>query len=387
MADLSAYVNFSVELVNEGNGQSKIVLTDINDYTNVAAVNLSTLAKGYFKVTQPDGGVVMRQSDTFFDVYYNGTTLQRVSVAEKELRLDVLGTFQKGNYIFEYTVECTGYTNTVITKTFNLQYTRPELETNKVLNAYKPEIILTDITNYTLPNFTHTLTRLWSVDINTVLGEKKTATTSNNFIDVKFNAKVYDAYYEALLTSTVTWTSTNTWLKIKDVLTDYFDFELFTPSTLSELMCFIKGENYIRFISGCKHEECDTTAAVTIEEFLKEIQVVYNKYKYYGDLKHTNDKILPYDFTGATQFLGTIRLAAGTGQWTATSNLLLEKIAVYSPTPITVRVGTTVGGDEVYYDFSVNGTSVASGDKVLAGGETLYFTGINSNTIITLYTR
>lgn len=110
--------------------------------------------------------------------------------------------------------------------------------------------------------------------------------------------------------------------------------------------------------------------------------------------RHMNDKIKFTDLDNALQndinsISGfPITLNPGTASWVVPVDMVIEFLRVYDPAPITWRMGTTVGGGEVWEDQDVQ-----AGNRLFAqlidatAGTTFYFTGITGSTIIKIYKR
>lgn len=110
--------------------------------------------------------------------------------------------------------------------------------------------------------------------------------------------------------------------------------------------------------------------------------------------RHLDDKIkftdldngLQNDINAISGF--PITLNPGTASWTAPVDMVIEFLRVYDPATITFKMGTTVGGGEVWND-----TEVSAANRLLLqlvdvpAGTTFYFTGITASTIIKIYKR
>lgn len=208
MADLSAYIDFSVELNYWDN---KIVLSDPNDYPVGVDVDL----KGIFEITLPDG-VTNTGVWTSPDIYYSGSNL---IPSEKVLRLDSLGKPQNGTYTIKYTVDHPSYVPTVLTKTFELNFTPKTLTLVKDFDVFTPILEFRDTTNYSHAGWSLTSEENeWYAQIGTV-GTK--SLTNNSTFDLSYSGNYYDALYEISYTKKTIYTnSTYGWLTL------YYDYEV-----------------------------------------------------------------------------------------------------------------------------------------------------------------
>jgi hypothetical protein len=132
VADLSAYIDFSVQL-DKSVDPALVRLTDPDNYPAGVGIYI----RGVFSVTQPDG-ISVDGNFTSPDVYSSGGQLV---VATKELRLASDGVaLQNGLYTITYTVQCTGYTDTVLTKAFTLDYASPSVIITPLKDVFTPQI-------------------------------------------------------------------------------------------------------------------------------------------------------------------------------------------------------------------------------------------------------
>lgn len=83
-----------------------------------------------------------------------------------------------------------------------------------------------------------------------------------------------------------------------------------------------------------------------------------------------------------------ITLNPGTASWTVPVDMVIEFLRVYDPAPLTFKMGTTVGGDEVWEETEIDATHrLLRQDIDASAGTTFYFTGVTVNTIIKIYKR
>lgn len=232
MADLSAYVDFSVALDKSDPDNPLIKVTDTSTYPG----NVDLYIEGVVSVTQPDG-ISVDGSFTDPDIYSSGGEL---TVAEKELRLDDDDTsLQNGVYSITYTVNCTGYDTTVLTKTFTLDYTAPTIIITNLKDVFTPDLSVVDGSIYSQAGFTTTTTtRAWSADISYVGSTVQTVTGTQLLFDMAYSSAYYDAHYAITLGVTVTYTMTGsyTWVSVIDFLEASAQMDAYAPPTLAELL-------------------------------------------------------------------------------------------------------------------------------------------------------
>lgn len=229
MANLNTYIDFSVVL-DKSVSTPVIRLTDPDNYPS----GISPYITGIFSITQPDGLIV---TGTFSspDVYWSGSALV---VPTKELRLSTDDTLQNGIYSITYTVNCTGYDTTVLTKTFTLDYTAKSVIITLLEDVFTPQLQAVDGTIYSQSGFTTTsTTRAWSADIEYVGSTARTVTGTQLLFDMAYLSDYYDAFYAISLDVTVLYAMTGdyTWVSVKDLLEASTQMDAYTPPTLAEL--------------------------------------------------------------------------------------------------------------------------------------------------------
>lgn len=234
MADLSAYIDFSVQLdkpIATPASTSVIRLTDPNNYPSPVPLYM----KGVFSITQPDG-ITITGSFATPDISWNGSAL---SVAQKELRLTVDDLFQNGLYIFTYVVSCVGYDDTVLTKTYDLSYSPVALNITDLFDVFTPSLTQIDSTNYLQDGFdTPTVTRAWSSTINYAGTSIGNITGTTILFDLKYSGYYWDAKYIITLTATATYTATddNDWFSLIDRFITTYQADAYTPPTIQSLL-------------------------------------------------------------------------------------------------------------------------------------------------------
>ncbi len=226
MADLSAYIDFSVQL-DKSVTTPVIRLTDTGTYP----AGVTPYITGVFSVTQPDG-ISVTGTFTSPDISGGGGT------ATKELRLSTTDTIQNGIYSITYTIDCIGYDTTILTKTFTIAYTAPTVIITILNDVFTPQIQAVDGSIYAQAGFTTTsTTRAWSADIKYVSTTVQTVTGTALLFDMAYATNYYDAFYAISLNVTVVYTMTGsyTWVSVKDLIEATSQLDAFTPPTLAAL--------------------------------------------------------------------------------------------------------------------------------------------------------
>src|SRR6266581_5391619 len=211
MPNLQSYIDFSTSL-NKSPTTSSWGFTDTGTYP--AGVPLTL--KGYAIIQQPDGISIMTGSFVSPSIYWNGSQLTTGSF---ELRLRSTGGFEQGEYSIEYHIIATGYSETVLTKTFTLSYTSPTPSVSDDFNVFLPNLSVTDDTVYTQAGMTLISTvRAWQATIISVEGTNQDISASMQTFDLAYLGSYYDSRYDIDLTSTVTYTlaSPSNWVTIVD---------------------------------------------------------------------------------------------------------------------------------------------------------------------------
>lgn len=196
--DLSAYLNFSAVLTN--NGTSPIwTIIDTSAYPAGVAQTIA----GVLSITQPD--FISDTNNNFAqpNIYWNSGALVQ---ANRPLRLANNGRFQNGGYSITYTVRAAGYTDTVLTKTFVLNYTAPTPVLSPAFDNFTPSLKVNDASNWTVANLTLiSVSDTWAALIRSVGGTNQNITGAGTTFDLAYMGSYYDAFYDVTLTSVVTW--------------------------------------------------------------------------------------------------------------------------------------------------------------------------------------
>lgn len=229
MADLSAYISFLVKFDVTNVNLPVLTLTDNGVYPSGVPATIT----GIFTITQPDG-VTRTGSFSTPDIAWNGSSLPPASIP---LRLDTANRIQQGQYTIVHTIAATGYTNTVLTRTFTISYARPTVELEEEFDVYTPSLEYEDVTVYTAGAFTQTITRTWSAIIGTV--GSKTGTNSAIF-DLAYASNYYDAAYTIYFTSSVLYQSTvYAYLSILDIFSTDVHTDAYAPPTAATLLTYL----------------------------------------------------------------------------------------------------------------------------------------------------
>jgi hypothetical protein len=232
MADLSQYISIATVLDKSGGSPVWRIIDNSNYPSGVA----QTIA-GILTITQPDGITISNSNFGSPNIYWSGSALVPANL---ELRLDNANSFQRGGsgYIVVYTVQATGYTNTVLTKTFTLQYTPPPLVVTNNFDIFTPDLSVQDSTNYTQSTLTYISTvRAWTAAIISVNGVTQNITGSGQALDCNYLGNYYDSIYNIGLTVYPQWTIIgSSFVTIIDNLATAITFYAQIPPTLAALL-------------------------------------------------------------------------------------------------------------------------------------------------------
>lgn len=230
MPDLSAYIAFSTVLSKQ-TSPATIKLIDPDNYP----VGVGATAFGYFVITQPDGITITEGSFTSPSIYWDsGAFIQ----PEFELRLNTILSFQNGGYTITYNLRAPGYDDTTLTKTFVLNYTRPNLTISHLLDLFTPNLSATDATTYIQSGFTLNGTvRDWSADIITVLGTTQTIGGTAIDLGLSYLGDYYDSRYNISLNTLPSYTldAPADWVTVIDNLATSITLYAQIPQTIDEL--------------------------------------------------------------------------------------------------------------------------------------------------------
>jgi hypothetical protein len=215
MADLSAYVDFTVVLDKSDAQSPRVYPADSSQYP----VGVTPTA-GIVTIIQPDG-----------------LTTDNTQSTVVTLRLAADGNFQQGVYTFIYTVRALGYDDTVVVKTATLRYTPVPLAMTPLIDVFTPVVQLLDSSIYGVQGFSApTVSRLWNATIRYAGATVPAISSTDPLLDYAVGSAYYDAAYSATLATTLTYVSTTaTWLSIRDLRTATYGFEVFTPPSLAIL--------------------------------------------------------------------------------------------------------------------------------------------------------
>lgn len=371
MADLSAYIAFNV-LLNKSVNTPVITLTDPFNYPAGVGIYVT----GVFTITQPDG-IVVQGSFTSPDITYNTKS------TNKELRLSSDGNFQQGLYVISYTVKCTGYTDTQLTKAFNLSYNEATVQITDLTDVFTPSLQQVDSTNYTQTGYNiASKTYSWSAVVNSVNGTVQTITGNAILFNMIYSGSYYDANYAISFQSIVTFTSTTyTYLTLIDKFTSTYSIDAYTPPTLANLLVSltnlktqIEAGTYCGQKCGCgtpdytpfntaesiynliiqRGQEGET---VGLDAYITQLLGIFNCTTYRVQT-HTNQPIPAYNFGGSTGGVHVpIQFTVGSG-------------APYAPAAGTFAYNNpTLAGEGTFIVFRQ-----AIGDYLVAGTDFTYNT-------------
>lgn len=228
MADLSQYVNISFKIDNSG-VSPVFTVNDMSAYPVGAAA-----FQGFIKITQPD---TISINPNFSVPDITATSLS----SSKPYRLAVDGSLQNGSYTVVYTVKCTGYDDTIVTKTFQLAYARPVLNLTPSIDAFTPVIKVGDSTDFSQVGLIIvSIARLWSGSIYNVGAAKQSVSGTAQTLDFAYNSNYYDALYYASLSDTVSYTlSLYPFASVVDKITNQVQFDVYAPMTVIQFQSAI----------------------------------------------------------------------------------------------------------------------------------------------------
>lgn len=306
MADLNSILDFSVVLDKSGIAPV-LRITDVSAYPSGL-----TGITGVFSVLQPDG-ITIAGSFTVPDISY---AIGAQNTANKELRLASDKDFQRGLYVFTYTVKAPGYDDTVVEKKINFRYTKPIIDISPSFDVFTPSLKVNDVTNYAQGNLlTPSIARIWTANVQN-LG---VVNSQDNVFDLLLNNKYYDAVYSVTLQSVFTYLfSGATWMAIKDISSKTETYATEVPPSLEDLLtqitaykerldnCSVSNQdkfNYVYAFTLYEHLKLRGKfgSKIPLREMIDEIQTVLNN-GVEPIYEVTNEIIQPYtfkDFTGS----------------------------------------------------------------------------------------
>lgn len=232
MADLSSVISIAVVL-DKSQSPPVFKIVDNSNYPPGVAITIA----GILTVTQPDNITVSNTNFATPNIFWDSGALVPANL---ELRLDNSNTFQRGGsgYAIVYTVRAPGYSDTVLTKVFSLQYTPPPLVITNNFDIFTPDLSVQDSTTYTQTALTFlSVQRSWTADIISVLGTTETITGSGQTFDLAWLGSYYDSEYDIDLTVLPQWQlqSTFDFVTIIDDLATSTVLFAQIPPTLLEL--------------------------------------------------------------------------------------------------------------------------------------------------------
>lgn len=239
MPSLDAYINFSV-ILNKSTTPPQVKIIDTGSYPVLVAPTII----GYFSVQEPDGMLVTVGSFSSPSIYWSSGALTQPIT---ELRLNTAGAFQNGTYVISYYIRATGYSDTTLTKEFNLNYTQPILTLVKGFDLFTPQLAVTDGTTYTQANMSNISTaRTWAANIITVSGVERAISGSGVEFDLNYMGSYYDSRYDITLTANPQYvlSSPNDWVTLTDNLITTQTYYAEIPPTLAQLLTLLTTYKY-----------------------------------------------------------------------------------------------------------------------------------------------
>lgn len=232
MADLSQYISIAVVL-DKSQPSPIFKIIDNSNYP----VGVAPTIAGILTVTQPDNVTISNTNFGAPDIFWNSGSLVPALL---ELRLDTNLSFQRGGsgYIIVYTVRAPGYTDTVLTKVFSLNYNPPSIVISNNFDIFTPNISVEDATTFTQSGLTFiSVLDQWSVDIITVSGVGQNISGTGQIFSLAYLGSYYDAQYNVALTVTPQWQlqGAYTFVSIIDELASNITLYAQIPPTIAEL--------------------------------------------------------------------------------------------------------------------------------------------------------
>lgn len=232
MPDLSSVISIAV-ILDKSQMSPVFKVVDNSNYPPGVAITIA----GILSVTQPDNITISNTNFGAPNIFWNSGALVPANL---ELRLDSSGSFQRGGsgYTVIYTVRAPGFTDTVLTKTFSLQYSPPPLVITNNFDIFTPDLSVQDSTTYTQQNVTFSnVTRSWAADIISVNGVTQHITGSGQTFDLNYLGSYYDSLYNVTLTVFPQWTITaSPFVTIIDNLATAATYAAQIPPTLAQLL-------------------------------------------------------------------------------------------------------------------------------------------------------
>lgn len=318
--DLSAYISIAARLDNSGSTPA-LVLTDTSSYPVGVA---PTIAGCFTNITEPDGVSIGNSNFSSPDISWGGTGLNLFSA---ELRLNAANVFQSGGYTIVYVVRAPGYSDTTLTVTFSLSYTKPVAAMASNFNNLLPALSVQDSSIYVVPGLTYiSSTYNWAGLINNVAGSTKNITSSTQVFDLAYGGSYYDAIYSISMSTTVTWSLiSNAAITIRDVFAAAQNFESETPPSSSSLLGSL---TFLKSMLDAAVANCVTFAGLLANYLLA--QAVYAHLKWRGCAS---------DFAGLSSYV-----------------YQLQKIFNNNVTPVITHTNQIIPA----YDFGCSGGSGSS---------------------------
>jgi len=332
--NLGAYINF-VATLDKSTGSPEIRITDTGSYPGGVPPTLT----GFFQVTQPDGVLVASGSFSSPSVFWNGGALTVTTIA---LRLRADGNFQQGGYLFTYNLRAPGYTDTTLTKTFQLTYSRPKLVIADAFNIFTPLLEVSDTTLYVQPGMSFISgTRAWSALIHSVNGTDQTVTGALADFNLAYLGDYYDASFAIDLTVTPSYIldTPDDWMTLIDkIVATTLTLQSQVPQTIAQLDTSLQAlkdkadaaagcttckdrDNYSyasALYSDFRRRGCDAAFGGLTKTYFQLIKLLNNGVN--PSYTHTNAPLTAYDFH-CGDFTTTVPWSAITGK---PSTVLIE---------------------------------------------------------------
>lgn len=229
---MAAITNISFSVRVDLTDSPKLVITD----TSTHGLSRSAI----FSIKQPDG---YKREGSFVSPDLSAGE----SVFSIPLRLDAKGNPQKGNYELVMTVRSSGYDDTKFSRVFCLEWSRPVVVVDKIIDILTPILQLVDSSEYAVAGFSHVFgDRNWKVSSQATGDIYGSGATFLVQKDGAFYSSEYTYEYEP----TIVYTSlVNSWLSLHTTEPITGEFRVYSTPTYYDLVGLVSD---LRQSEGCK---------------------------------------------------------------------------------------------------------------------------------------
>lgn len=377
--NLTGQISFTVVL--DLTGVPSLVLTAA---TTIAIGDQPNLT-GTFTITQPDGIT----TTSGIAIAWNGTTYPSYTAP---LRLGNDQLYQKGTYAIAFNAQCTGYTNGLFSRIWDMEY-KPVLQTLvPAFDCFTPALLYNDTTIYGVGGYVVAAqSSAWTA--TSIAG---TVTSSAPLFDMAIVGKYYDCIYTIGYIKTLTYQHTTyTWLSVKQKFTvGNIIKQAYIPATMTVMLTYLVNLQLLRdaSITNCiqysllsivfenasdlyqimRARVCSGNTVSLIDTFTQFYGLTHNYQPFLA--VNTNGVIPRYDFTTGCVG-GTSTGGSGSNTFTAFYTAIVdgETVAPFS-LPTGARIDFVVRETKtllpINYTWSAPNIILKNG-IVLAAGETI----------------